>query len=115
MFYPRFLHANASQKKRFHHQLLIFLLTSIFLASPSLAQKGDGGKGDENGDGTGQEEIAILHEDDDLLLGIALSVNGRTPIGPFIVSLGAVNNDAWGLQLSIGRPMREGSIVDEIR
>lgn len=63
----------------------------------------------------GEVNGRIDNEDDELLLGIALSLNGRTPIGPFILSLGAVNNDSWALQMSVGRPMREGSIVDEIR
>lgn len=56
----------------------------------------------------------IDDEDDELLAGIAVNLSGRTPIGPFIVSLATVDNDYWALQLALGAPIREGSIVDEI-
>jgi NTE family protein len=48
------------------------------------------------------------------LYGIAGSLNGRTPIGPFILSLGYVDNDSWELQFTLGRPLPEGSALDEI-
>jgi NTE family protein len=48
------------------------------------------------------------------LYGIAGSVNGRTPIGPFILSLGYVTNDSWEVQFTLGRPIPEGSALDEI-
>jgi outer membrane translocation and assembly module TamA len=51
---------------------------------------------------------------EDLLTGLAVTLAGRTPIGPFLVSLGGVDNNSWALQLAIGRPIREGSIFDEI-
>jgi NTE family protein len=48
------------------------------------------------------------------LYGISGGISGRTPIGAFNVSLGYVNNDSWALQLSIGAPVPEGSVIDEI-
>jgi NTE family protein len=53
--------------------------------------------------------------DDGTLYGIAASLGGRTPIGPFTLSLGIVDNSSWQIQLAIGRPIPEGSILDEIR
>ncbi len=52
---------------------------------------------------------------DGALYGVSGSLGGRTPIGPFLLSLGWVDNDSWQLQLAIGRPIAEGSILDEIR
>lgn len=52
--------------------------------------------------------------EDDLISGLALTLGGRTPIGPFLVSLGGTDDNSWTLQLAIGRPIREGSIFDEI-
>jgi NTE family protein len=52
---------------------------------------------------------------DGALYGIAGSLGGRTPIGPVLVSLGFVDNDAWQIQFALGRPIAEGSILDEIR
>ncbi len=46
--------------------------------------------------------------------GIAGSLNGSTPVGPFILSLGYVNTNAWELQFTIGRPVPEGSALDAI-
>jgi len=53
--------------------------------------------------------------DDGTLYGIATSLGGRTPIGPFVLSLGYVDNDSWQLQFALGRPISEGSLLDEIR
>ncbi len=53
--------------------------------------------------------------DDGTLYGIAGSLGGRTPIGPFLLSLGYVDNSSWQLQFGLGRPIAEGSILDEIR
>ena len=50
--------------------------------------------------------------DDGTIFGAALSLNGRTPVGPFLVSLGTTNNGFWELQFAFGRPIREGSILD---
>jgi NTE family protein len=52
---------------------------------------------------------------DGTLYGIAGSLGGATPIGPFILSLGYVDNDSWQLQFALGRPISEGSILDELR
>lgn len=48
------------------------------------------------------------------LYGIAGSLNGRTPVGPFILSLGYVDGDSetWELQFTLGRPIPEGSALD---
>ena len=51
---------------------------------------------------------------DGLITGLALTLSGRTPVGPFVVSLGGTDNGFWALQLAFGRPIREGSILDEI-
>jgi NTE family protein len=48
------------------------------------------------------------------LYGIAGSLNGRTPVGPFILSLGYVDSDSWELQFTLGRPIPEGSALDAI-
>jgi NTE family protein len=52
--------------------------------------------------------------DDDVLYGASTSIGGNTPVGPFLLSLGYVNNDSWELQFAIGRPVDEGSILDKI-
>ncbi len=52
--------------------------------------------------------------DDGTLYGISGSVSGRTPIGPFMLSLGLVDNGSRLIQFTIGRPVAEGSILDEI-
>ena len=46
------------------------------------------------------------------MYGISGSVGGRTPLGPFLLSLGYVDNGDWQLQFSLGRPIAEGSILD---
>ena len=48
------------------------------------------------------------------LYGISGSLNGRTPVGPFMLSLGYVTDDHWELQFSLGRPLPEGSALDKI-
>lgn len=50
--------------------------------------------------------------DDGTIFGAALSLSGRTPVGPFLVSLGTTNSGFWELQFAFGRPIREGSILD---
>ena len=49
------------------------------------------------------------------LYGVSGSVGGRTPVGPFILSLGWVDNGSVQLQIAVGRPIAEGSILDELR
>ena len=39
---------------------------------------------------------------------------GRTPVGPLTLSLGYVDNDSWQLQFSLGRPIAEGSAIDDV-
>ncbi|MEE4216548.1 MAG: patatin-like phospholipase family protein [Xanthomonadales bacterium] len=51
---------------------------------------------------------------EDVLYGISGSLNGRTPVGPFMLSLGYVTNGNWELQFSLGRPLPEGSALDKI-
>jgi NTE family protein len=63
---------------------------------------------------TGHVGGRIDQGDDDLITGLAVTFSGRTPIGPFLLSLGGADNNSWALQLAIGRPIREGSIFDEI-
>jgi hypothetical protein len=50
----------------------------------------------------------------DTLLGLSGSVGGRTPIGPFLLALGFVDNGSWQLQFTLGRPLNEGSMLDEL-
>jgi NTE family protein len=52
--------------------------------------------------------------DDGTLYGISGQISGRTPIGPFVLSLGFVDNGSRLLQFTIGRPVPEGSILDEL-
>jgi outer membrane protein assembly factor BamA len=49
------------------------------------------------------------------LYGVSASVGGRTPIGPLQLSFGWVTEDSFEVQLAIGRPVPEGSILDQIR
>lgn len=51
---------------------------------------------------------------DGTIFGAAISLSGRTPVGPFQVSLGSTSNGFWELQFAFGRPIREGSILDAI-
>jgi len=48
------------------------------------------------------------------IYGLAGSVGGRTPIGAFLLSLGWVNDHSWQVQFTLGRPVAEGSLLDEI-
>jgi hypothetical protein len=63
---------------------------------------------------TGEVDGRTDSADDGLISGLALTLSGRTPVGPFVVSLGGTDNGFWALQLAFGRPIREGSIFDEI-
>jgi NTE family protein len=53
--------------------------------------------------------------DDGTIYGGALSFSGRTPLGPFLISVGGASNHFWELQFALGRPIAEGSILDDIR
>jgi outer membrane protein assembly factor BamA len=63
----------------------------------------------------GRMDDRVDQVDEGALYGVSASIGGRTPLGPFLVSLGWVDNASWQLQLGIGRPLAEGSILDEIR
>ena len=52
--------------------------------------------------------------DDGVMYGLAVSGSGRTPIGPVMLSIGATTDGFWQLQFALGRPVEEGSIIDEI-
>jgi NTE family protein len=56
----------------------------------------------------------IDDSDDGVLYGASTSIGGSTPVGPFRLSLGYVDNQSWQLQFAIGRPVDEGSILDEL-
>ena len=49
------------------------------------------------------------------LYGLAGTVAGRTPVGPFTLSLGWVNDGRWQVQFSVGRPVSEGSLLDDLQ
>jgi len=49
------------------------------------------------------------------LRGISTSLGGRTPVGPFLLSLGYVNDNTWALQFAFGRPISEGNVVSDTR
>ena len=57
----------------------------------------------------------IDEADDGAVYGLAGSLGANTPLGPIVLSLGYVDNDSWALQVAIGRPITEGSILDEVR
>jgi len=49
------------------------------------------------------------------LYGLAGTVAGRTPAGPFVFSIGWVNDGSWQFQFSIGRPVAEGALLDDLQ
>jgi NTE family protein len=51
----------------------------------------------------------------EVLYGLSGSVGGRTPVGPFLFSLGYVDGGEWRVQFTIGRPVAEGSLFDEVQ
>jgi NTE family protein len=50
--------------------------------------------------------------DDGEVYSLSTYVGGPTPIGTFIVGIGAAE-DSWGFWLSLGRPVGKGSILDQ--
>jgi NTE family protein len=52
---------------------------------------------------------------DGTILGSGLSIGGRTPLGPAIIVLGYADNGFVNLQLGIGRPVWQSSVVDLLR
>jgi NTE family protein len=51
----------------------------------------------------------------EVLYGLSGSLGGRTPVGPFMFSLGYVDGGEWQLQFTLGRPVAEGSLFDEVQ
>jgi NTE family protein len=51
----------------------------------------------------------------EVLYGLSGTVAGRTPIGPFLFSLGYVDGGEWRVQFTLGRPVAEGSLFDEVQ
>jgi NTE family protein len=51
----------------------------------------------------------------EVLYGLSGTVGGRTPVGPFLFSLGYVDGGEWRAQFTIGRPVAEGSLFDEVQ
>ena len=60
---------------------------------------------------TGHQDLLM---NGDTLYEISGSLNGRTPVGPFILSLGYVSDGSLELQFTLGRPIPEGTILDNI-
>ena len=59
-----------------------------------------------------QNQLGVGNQD--TLLGLSGSLGGRTPIGPFLIAVGFVDNGSWQLQFTLGRPLNEGSMLDEL-
>jgi hypothetical protein len=53
--------------------------------------------------------------DDGTIYGASLNLGGRTPLGPVVITLGATTNDSVSLHFSLGRPVEEGGIWDDIQ
>ena len=51
----------------------------------------------------------------EIIYGLSGSIGGRTPVGPFLFSLGYVDGGEWQLQFMLGRPVAEGSLFDEVQ
>jgi hypothetical protein len=51
----------------------------------------------------------------EILYGLSGSISGRTPVGPFMFSLGYVDGGEWQVQFTLGRPVPEGSLFDEVQ
>jgi NTE family protein len=51
----------------------------------------------------------------EVLYGLSGSIGGRTPVGPFLFSLGYVDGGEWRVQFTLGRPVAEGSLFDEVQ
>jgi hypothetical protein len=49
------------------------------------------------------------------LYGLSGSVGGNTPIGPFLFSLGWVSDHSFQIQFTLGRPVAEGTMLDELQ
>jgi NTE family protein len=49
------------------------------------------------------------------LYGLSGTIGGRTPVGPFLFSIGYVDGGDWRAQFTVGRPVAEGSLFDEVQ
>jgi NTE family protein len=52
--------------------------------------------------------------DPETIYGISGSIGGRTPLGPFLFSLGYIDGGEWEVQFTLGRPVVESSLFEEI-
>ncbi len=52
--------------------------------------------------------------DEGVIHGLALDFSGRTPLGSFSVSLGGTDSGFWRLQFTLGRPIEESTILDDV-
>lgn len=62
----------------------------------------------------GRMDQRIDEANDRTLIGVAGSLSGRTPVGPFTLSVGYVDNGSWQVQFTLGRPVSEGSMLDDL-
>jgi NTE family protein len=62
----------------------------------------------------GEVDQRLGEPDSGTLLGMAGSLTGRTPVGPFTLSVGWVDEAGWRVQFMLGRPVSEGSMLDEL-
>ena len=51
----------------------------------------------------------------EVLYGLSGTIGGRTPVGPFLFSIGYVDGGEWRAQFTLGRPVAEGSLFDEVQ
>ena len=51
----------------------------------------------------------------EVLYGLSGNIGGRTPVGPFLFSVGYVDGGEWQVQFTLGRPIGEGSLFDEVQ
>ncbi len=61
----------------------------------------------------GRAEGRLDGIDEETVYGLAGSLAGRTPVGPVLFSVGYTDDGRWELQFSLGRPVSEGSLLDE--
>lgn len=62
----------------------------------------------------GRVDQRLDETDPGTLAGIAGSLTGRTPVGPFTLSVGWVDATGWRVQFMLGRPVSEGSMLDDL-
>ena len=52
--------------------------------------------------------------EDGTLLGVSVAIGARTPIGPFLLVLGASDNGSVQLHFALSRPIPEGNLLDRL-